>query len=166
MCLSCHLDRLKSGTALTPSHHYPLWSILGVFITFAIEILAHTSPQMVLSSHSMVFVSSPRQWCFVFLPTSNMLMWSFGRIRVKHTCIAYIAKSNNGSWRKISYTQIKVCMCVEMGWSWLLHSNDSFSIFYMRARLVFFCSTMDQNVSSHFFHGPSCVHFFLFFSIL
>ena len=102
----------------------------------------------------------------LFLPTSNMLMWSLGRIRVKHTCIAYIAKSNNGSWRKISYTQIKVCMCVEMGWSWLLHSNDSFSILYSRAGLVFFPARLWTKCVLTYFYGPSCVHFFLFFSIL
>jgi hypothetical protein len=27
-------------------------------------------------------------------------MWSLGRIKVKHICIAYIAKSNNGSMEK------------------------------------------------------------------
>jgi hypothetical protein len=73
-CLPCRLEWLKSGIALTPSHHYPLWNILGVFIIFAIENLAHISPQMVLSSHSMVFVSSPRHWCFAFLPTSSRLV--------------------------------------------------------------------------------------------
>jgi len=104
--LPCRLEWLKSGTVLTPSHHYPLWSILGVFITFAIENLAHTSPQMVLSSHSMVYISSPRHWCFAFLPTSNKLMWSLGRIRVKHT------KSNNGPMEKniiLSDQGVHVC---------------------------------------------------------
>jgi hypothetical protein len=37
---------------------------------------------------------------FAFLPTSNRLMWSLGRIKIKHTYIVYIAKSNNGSMEK------------------------------------------------------------------
>jgi hypothetical protein len=91
-------------SSLSPMKH--TWSFYNFF---AIENLAHTS-QMVLSNHSRVFVSSPRHWCFAFLPTSNRLMWSLGRIRVKHTCIAYIAKSNNGSMEKNNITHIKVCI--------------------------------------------------------
>jgi len=69
------------------------------FYNFAIENLVQTS-QMVLSNHSMVFVSSPRHWCFALHPTSNRLMLSLGRIRVKRTCNAYIDKSNKGSMEK------------------------------------------------------------------
>jgi hypothetical protein len=68
-------------------------------------------------------------------------------------------------WRKISYTQIKVCICVEMGWSWLLHSNDSFSILYMRAGLVFFLDYGPKCVLT-FFYGPSCVHIFFLFNTI
>ena len=162
-CLPCRLEWLKSGTVLTPSHHYPLWSILGVFVIFANENIAHTSPQMVPSSHSIVFVSLPRHSCFALHPTSNRLMWSLGRIRVKHTCIAYIAKSNNGSMEKISYTQIKVCMYVEMGWSWLLHSNDSFLHPLFETGLVFFARLWIKMRPHIFLCTFMCPHFFSFF---
>ena len=79
-----------------PTHE----AYLEFVVTFGIKNITHTSPQVVLSNRSMVYVSSPRHWCFALLPTSNKLMWSLGRIRVKHTCIAHIAKSNNGSMEK------------------------------------------------------------------
>jgi hypothetical protein len=108
------------------------------------KLSSYTSPQMVLLNHSMVYISSPRHWCFAFFPTSNKLQ---GKIRVKHTCITYIAKSDNGSMEK---NIIHSKMCVEVGWSWLLHNNDSFSILYLRAGLSFLLD-----------YGPKCVLIFL-----
>ena len=56
---------------------------------------------MALSSCSMVYIY-PHQGIDA-LPSFLRLIGlcgGLGRIRVKHTCIAYIAKSNNGSMEK------------------------------------------------------------------
>jgi hypothetical protein len=55
------------------------------------------------------------------LPYTLLLIGLFGvlgRIKVKHTCIAYIAKSNNGSMEEnIIYSDqdVHVYGCVEIG---------------------------------------------------
>jgi len=70
------------------------------FITFEVENITHTS-QMALSSHSVVYIY-PHQ-SINALPSFLLLIGlcgALGRIRVKHTCTAYIAKSNNGSMEK------------------------------------------------------------------
>ena len=59
-CLPCCLEWLKSGTAVTSSHHFPSMKHNWSFCIFEIESIAHTSPQMVLSNRSMVFISLPR----------------------------------------------------------------------------------------------------------
>ena len=87
-----------------------LWSILGVFIIFANENIARTSPQMVLSIRSMVFSPSPRL-CLSFLLLIG-ICGAQGRERVRHTCIVYIAKSNNGSIGEKCHTLRSRCVSV------------------------------------------------------
>jgi len=59
-------------SSLPPMKH--TWSF---FVTFEIESIAH---QMVLSSHSMVFISLPKafEFAFFFILLLKRLMWSFG----------------------------------------------------------------------------------------
>jgi hypothetical protein len=56
--------------------------MLGVFFEiFAIENIAHTSPQMVLSSRLMVYIFLPKafEFDFFFILLLKRLMWSFGQ---------------------------------------------------------------------------------------
>jgi hypothetical protein len=67
MCLPCRLERLKSGMAVTPRHHYHIMKHTWSFCNFLeIESRAYTSPQMVLSNRSMVFISLPKAFEFAF----------------------------------------------------------------------------------------------------
>ena len=89
-CLPCHLERLKSGTAVTSSHHFPSMKHTWSFCIFEIESIAHTSPQMVLSSRSMVYISLPKafEFAFFFFQLLKRLMWNFGYgWTERHTCI-------------------------------------------------------------------------------
>jgi hypothetical protein len=73
---------------------------------------------MVLSDHSMVFVSHQGTSVLPYILLLIGLCGVLGRIRVKHTCIAYIAKLNNGSMEKNiihSDQGVHVCGNMEMG---------------------------------------------------
>jgi len=69
-------------------------------------------------------------------------------------------------WRKMAYTYIKMCMCVGVGWSWLLHSMTRFFLHPLFGSMAsFFARLWTKNVSIHFFNSWSfmCPNFFLFF---
>jgi hypothetical protein len=94
--------------------------------------------------------------CFLLLIS---LCGALGRIRVRHTCIACIAKPNNGSMKKyviLLDQDVHVCM------TWF------FLHLYLRAWLFsLFLLTMDLHVSTFFFffyYEPSCVHIFFVFN--
>jgi hypothetical protein len=71
---------------------------------------------MVLSNHSMVFGSSPRHIVALpsFLPTSKKLIWSSDRDKYECILALHILLSQTmDPRRKMSYNQIKMCMCVK-----------------------------------------------------
>ena len=94
----------------------PLWSILGVFVILEIESIAHTSPQMVLSSHSVVYTSLPKafEFAFFFILLLKRVMWRLAREKYEGILALHILLSQTmDPRRKMSYNQIKMCMCVE-----------------------------------------------------
>ena len=89
----------------------------------------------------MVYISLPKafEFAFFFILLLINLCGSLGRIRVRHTCISFIAKSNNGSIGEKYHTFRSRCACV---WKcddhdYSLAWYDSFSTFYLRAWLCF-----------------------------
>ena len=105
-CLPCRLERLRSGTALTPSHHYlsmeHTWSF---FIIFANKNIAQTSPQEGTLESLNVYVPHQRHLkimpFFHGLPLKLWVEFWVG-MKVGHTCITYIALS------KINHKEIQV----------------------------------------------------------
>ena len=62
-----------------------------------------------------VYMSSPRHLPFFILLLMMAICGAQGRIKRKHTCITYFAKSKTGSTEKIkSYHQIKMCTGMAM----------------------------------------------------
>ena len=121
-CLSRCLERLKSGMVMTPSHHYPTMKHTWIFfVTSEIESIAHTSHQMVLSSHTMVYISLPKafEFAFFFILLLKRVMWRLAREKYEGILALHILLSQTMDLRrKMSYNQIKMCMCVENLW-WL-----------------------------------------------
>jgi hypothetical protein len=102
-CLPCHLGRLKNGTALTPSHHYPTMKH-----TWSFYNLCNWKHSSYFSSNGTLELL---KWCIC--PYQRLLNLPFFHpaskkayaeiwvgMRVRHTCITCIAKPNNGSMEK------------------------------------------------------------------
>jgi hypothetical protein len=178
--LPCHLERLKSGTTVTPSHHFPSMKHTWSFYIFEIESIAHTSPQMVLSSHSMVFISLPKaiEFAFFFILLKSLC----GALdRDKHTCIAYFAKSNNRSKEKdviqsnqdvhvcekfMVANQILLCSLKHISLYWDLEKFSE-NMRYLYSHLYFILFFLSYHLFFSFFFFLSslspCFTFFLSF---
>jgi len=149
-------NNIDTKSSLSPMKH--TWSFYN-FCNW--KLSSYFSSNVILKSLNGVYILT-KALVFAFLHTSNRLMWSLGRIKVKHTCIAYIAKSNNRSMEENiihSDQGVHVCGNVEIGQSWLLLSMIRFFLHLWFESMAFFLSLFFL----FFNYGPSYVHFFLYF---
>ena len=151
------LERLRNGTALKHSHLIPFshLSNLDIFF-FEIKYSSHALLKR-YSQITQVFVSSPRHFDFAFfffLLLKSLCGAQVGKIS-RHTCIAYFAKSNNGSMEKNiiqSNQDVQVCG-YKVAILILLCSLKHFSLF-MEILNKPFCENMGYLLflSSFFLH--------------
>jgi hypothetical protein len=155
---------------VTPRHHYYIMKHTWSFCNFLeIKSIAYTSPQMVLSKRSMVFISLPKafEFAFYFHPTSKkayVKLWVGMKYRgILASCI--LPSQTMDPRRCKTYTFIKMCKCVENVKYIFLYSFDHVSLFLfllLRIWATFILSSEHQ--CTHCFCSWRASKYPLFFS--
>ena len=156
--LSYLLERLRNGTALKHSHLIAFSHLSNLENFFIKESIVHMHSSNGTLKITQVFVPSPRHFEFAFffyLLIKSLYGAQVGKVS-RHTCIAYFAKSNNGSMKKN-----------------IIQSNQDVQVCgYEEAILILFCSlklislfiqTLKKNP---FVRSWAIFFFFSFFSCL